>query len=54
MKQVKEMGIVAVCLLLLGFGICMGVAWVIDQYLLDDRKDMEKKAQEEKDTIKKA
>ena len=25
MKQVKEMGIVAVCLLLLGFGICMGV-----------------------------
>lgn len=24
MKQVKEMGIVAVCLLLLGFGICMG------------------------------
>ena len=30
MKQVKEMGIVAVCLLLLGFGICMGVAWVID------------------------
>ena len=29
-------------------------AWVIDYYLLDDRKDMEKKAQEEKDTIKKA
>ena len=25
MKQVKEMGIVAVCLLLLGFGICMGI-----------------------------
>ena len=25
MKLVKEMGIVAVCLLLLGFGICMGV-----------------------------
>ena len=25
MKQVKEMGVVAVCLLLLGFGICMGV-----------------------------
>ncbi len=31
-------------------GICLG----IDYYLLDDRKDMEKKAQEEKDTIKKA
>ena len=30
------------------------LAWVIDYYLLDDRKDMEKKAQEEKDTIKKA
>ena len=25
MKQVKEMGIVAVCLMLLGFGICMGI-----------------------------
>lgn len=29
-------------------------AWGIDYYLLDDRKEMEKKAQEEKDTIKKA
>ena len=39
-------------------GIAIGstevFAWVIDYYLLDDRKDMEKKAQEEKDTIKKA
>lgn len=25
MKQIKEMGIVAVCLMLLGFGICMGI-----------------------------
>ena len=25
MKQVKEMGIVAVCLMLLGFGICIGI-----------------------------
>lgn len=25
MKQVKEMGIVAVCLMMLGFGICMGI-----------------------------
>ena len=39
-------------------GIAIGstevFAWVIDYYLLEDRKDMEKKAQEEKDTIKKA
>ncbi len=39
-------------------GIAIGstevFAWVIDYYLLDDRKDMEKKAQEEIDTIKKA
>ena len=38
-------------------GIAIGstevFAWVIDYYLLDDRKDMEKKAQEEKDTIRK-
>ena len=35
-------------------GIAIGstevFAWVIDYYLLDDRKDMEKKAQEEIDT----
>lgn len=39
-------------------GIAIGstevFAWVIDYYLLDDRKDIEKKEQEEKNTIKKA